>query len=106
MRHPLLACTLAIGLTVSAPAFADNPAFTYGKKDDVKDVSDVAWTGKAEAGVVATTGNSRTTTASASANVTRKSTDNKFDAVVAGTFARASTLTATDANMNGVIDDG
>jgi putative salt-induced outer membrane protein YdiY len=107
MRHPRLACTLtlALGLT-SADAFADDPAFTYGKKDDVKDVADAVWTGKAEAGVVATTGNSRTTTATASANVTRKSTDNKFDGVVSGTFARASTLVASDDNMNGVIDQG
>jgi hypothetical protein len=104
MRPTLLAPLLV--LAAASTARADDPAFSFGKKEDVKDVSDVVWTAKAEASLVATTGNSRSTTAALTANATRKDADNKLDLVLGGTFARASTLIADDANMNGVIDPG
>ena len=107
MRNGLIS-TFAVVLVAAAlsPAAADDPTYTYGKKDDVKDVKEVVWTGKAEAGVVATTGNSRTTTATGSASVTRKDADNKLDLSVTGTYARATTRIATDANGNGMLDPG
>lgn len=91
---------------LAAPAFADDPAYTYGKKDDVKDVDAATWTGKVEAGLVSTTGNSRTTTATGSASATRKDKDNKLDATITGTFARATTRVVVDANNNMLIDPG
>jgi len=92
---------IVIGL--AGRARAEDPKFEMGKHDDVKDVKAVVWTAKGEAGLVATTGNSQTTTISAGANVTRKDADNKFDGVLTGTFARATTFTATDANGDGAI---
>ncbi len=107
MRPLLIAAPALAFASIASSAYAGDPAFTFGKKaDDVKDVAAVVWTGKGEAGLVSTTGNSQTTTATASANVTRKDPDNKLDAVIGGTFARASTLVAADTNGNGVIDEG
>ncbi|HEU0030341.1 MAG TPA: DUF481 domain-containing protein [Kofleriaceae bacterium] len=81
---------------------------TYEKKGDVKDVKDVeevVWTAKGEAGVVATTGNSRTTVATISGNATRKDEDNKLEINLTGTYARATTRTATDLNADGFISE-
>lgn len=100
-HHPLLA--LATVLASPALARAEDPKFEMGKVADVKDVKEVVWTAKGEAGLIATTGNSQTTTISAGANVTRKDADNKFDGVLTGTFARATTRVATDLNGDGAI---
>ena len=53
----LMAALVAPGLA------AADPKFEYGKKEDVKDVKEVEWNATAEAGVVFTTGNSETLTA-------------------------------------------
>lgn len=100
MNKPLL---IAAILGIAAPAHAENPTFAMGKHDDVKDVKAVEWTAKGEAGLVATTGNSQTTTITAGATVIRKDADNKFEGVLAGTFARATTFVAADLNGDGVI---
>ena len=95
---------VAVGLAISPCALAQpDPKFEMGKADDVKDVKDVEWTAKGEAGLVATTGNSQTTTITASANLTRKTTRTKLDGVVTGAFARATTRIARDANADGAI---
>jgi putative salt-induced outer membrane protein len=97
----------AVALVAAASAAsADAPAFVNGKPEDVKDVKDVDWTAKGEAGLVESTGNSETTTVTVGLNATRKDKDNKLDMSLAGTFARATIHTATDANANGVIDPG
>lgn len=101
------AALIVVGVGLSSRALAQAPAFEgTGKKDDVKDVAKVEWTAKGEAGLVTTTGNSRTTTITASANATRKDQDNKVDLAVDGAFARATTRIAVDGNGNGVIDPG
>ena len=87
-------------------AHAQDPTFVLGDQKDVKDVKDVDWTAKGEAGLVSTTGNSKTTTITAGLNATRKDKDNKFDASLNGTFARSTIRIATDDNGNGVIDNG
>lgn len=97
---------LAILVPVSAFAQSPPPAFEAGKREDVKDVNAVTWTAKGEAGLVETTGNSKTTTITASANAARKDQDNKLELTFAALFARATTRTAADANGNGVIDNG
>jgi hypothetical protein len=102
---PTLLKPLVLVALLSSPAFAEDPKFEMGKHDDVKDVKAVEWTAKGEAGLVATTGNSQTTTITAGANVTRKDADNKFDAVLTGTFARATTFVAVDANGDGLISE-
>lgn len=83
-----------------------DPKFAYGKQDDVKDVKDATWTAKAEAGLVITSGNSRTTTMTGSASAERKDKDNKLAASLTGTFARATTRLVVDGNANGAIDPG
>ncbi len=99
---PLVA--VAMLATAAGGALAD-PAFTYGNSDDVKDVKAVVWTAAAEGGLVLTTGNSQTTTATAGIKTTRKSGNNQlaFDGAI--TYARASTRVLDDRNGNGLVDN-
>lgn len=83
----ILALALAPALAAAQPA----PSFAYGKADELKDVEKVEWSATAEAGLVVTTGNSRTTTISGGAKATRKEKQNKFSGEASATFARAST---------------
>lgn len=99
----VLACLFA---STSALAQSPPPTFEAGKREDVKDVNKVDWTAKGEAGLVETTGNSKTTTATLGASAMRKDKDNKLELTLSAMFARATTRTAADANGNGVIDDG
>lgn len=92
-------------LVAAAGVATAQPKFEYGKAADVKDVKETEWTATAEAGLVLATGNSRTTTVTGSAKATRKQAENKFAAEASGTFARASTLVAADANLDGDIDE-
>jgi hypothetical protein len=79
---------LAAAPTVAAAQ--PTPTFTYGKADELKDVDAVEWGATAEAGLVVTTGNSRTTTISAGAKATRKEKKNKFSGEASATYARSS----------------
>ncbi len=107
MRALLIASlVILVSGFVATPAFADDPTYTYGKKEDVKDVKAVTWTGSVQAGLVSTTGNSQTVTATAGATATRKDADNKLDGTLNFTYARATTRIVNDANGNMVIDPG
>jgi hypothetical protein len=97
------AALLALAWPASALAQPD-PTFQKGNAADVKDVQAVEWTAKGEAGLVATTGNARTTTITAGASAVRKDKDNKLEATVAGAYARAATRAAADGNGNGTIE--
>ena len=101
-----LAWVTAVMMAVCSPAFADDPTYSYGKADDVKDVKAVTWAAKGELGLVETTGNSKSTTISAGANALRKDKDNKLELTLAAIYARATTRLVDDANGNGVIDNG
>jgi hypothetical protein len=92
-------------LAIASRASAQTPvnAFEYGKKEDVKEVE---WKASASAGLVATTGNSRTVTFSGGALLSRKDTDNKFSLEGGFAFARSSVLVFSDTNMNGTIGPG
>jgi hypothetical protein len=85
----------SIGLTflgaalMASPAFADDPAFEYGKKDDVKEVKGVEWDAAAEFGLVLTTGNSEVTTLTGGAKASRKTGKNKLAMSVDGTYAQS-----------------
>lgn len=103
---PLTALPLLAAMSIAHAQPAPAPSFQKkGDVTDVKDVKAVAWTATGEAGLVTTTGNSRTTTLTASANATRKDKDNKLDLTVAGTYARATTRLANDANGDGLIEE-
>jgi hypothetical protein len=98
---------LAVVLAAAPVAKAQPaPTFEAGKAADVKDVKDVTWTAKGEAGLLATTGNSKATTVTAGASASRKDKDNKLELVFSAAYARATTRVASDANGNGAIDAG
>lgn len=93
-----------IGLLGARIAAADDPKFVYGKKDEVKDVKGIDWLAAAEAGLVLTTGNSETTTASGGLKISRKSGDNKLALEASGAYARSGLRVIADRNGNGEID--
>jgi putative salt-induced outer membrane protein YdiY len=96
---PLTVAALT-GLATAQPA----PKFEFGKADDVKDVKETQWAATAEAGVVLTTGNSRSTTVTGGLKAMRKQAKNKLAIEAAGTLARSSSLLAgPDANGNGLL---
>jgi hypothetical protein len=89
----------------ASPAFADDPKFAYGDKTkDVKDVKGTQWTATAEGGVVLTTGNSETTTATGGFHVTRKTGNNKLSAEGSVAYAKSAIKTLNDKNGNMLID--
>lgn len=98
MSRLVTVATVALSTAVALPAALAQPTpkFEYGKADEVKDVKKTEWTATAEAGLVFTTGNSRTTTVTAGAKATRKQKQNKFSLDASGTLARASNLVAND----------
>jgi hypothetical protein len=106
VRRVALVALVALPWVPQTARAQPDPKFEMGKRDDVKGIKDVEWTAKGEAGAVATTGNSRTTTLTGGANVTRKGIDTKLDAQLTATFARATTRTATDDDGDGSISAG
>lgn len=98
---PLAVAAVAalVGVAGAQPA----PKFEYGKADDVKDVKETEWSATAEAGLVLTTGNSRSTTVTGGAKASRKQASNKFAAEASGTFAQGSKLVATPATPGDTV---
>src|SRR5262249_22718832 len=92
-------------LMITSPAFADDPKFVYGDVKDVKDVKKVEWSASAEAGLVLTTGNSETTTATGGIKAARKSGDNKLSLEASAAYAKSGLWVIKDKNGNGMIDD-
>lgn len=90
-------------LATAGVANADDPKFKYGKSKDVKDVKGVEWKASAQAGMIVTSGNARTTTIAGSAKTSRKTADNKFQFELNGAFARSAVLVSADANGDGLI---
>src|SRR5688500_16923374 len=86
-----------------SPAFAQK--FEYGKYDEVKEVKTVEWKATAEAGVIFTTGNSESTTATGGIKASRKSNNNKFTLEGSGAYAKSGLWILFDQNGNGMIDN-
>ncbi len=91
-----------LALTAGA-ARAQEPKFEYAKPEEVKAVE---WKASAQAGLILTTGNSKSTALSGTLTASRKAGDNKLALEAAGAFARSELLIASDANMNGTIGAG
>lgn len=93
------ACVLGavILLALGGQAVAQDPKFEYGKKEEVKKVE---WKASAQAGIIMTSGNSRTTTASAGVSASRKSGDNKFSIEGSAAYAQSDIWLAIDENMD------
>lgn len=90
---------------MAGTAYADDPKFVFGKKDDVKDVKDVEWHATAEGGVVFTTGNSETTSGTGGLKISRKQGDDKLQIEGSAAYAKGSVRQGIDMNGNGTIDD-
>ncbi len=97
----LLAAASALLLGVQ-PASAGDPKYEFGKKEEVKKVE---WKASAQAGIIATTGNSQVTTGAAGAKASRKDGKNKLSLDASGAYARSSILIAVD-DGDGVIAPG
>ncbi|MBA3460234.1 MAG: DUF481 domain-containing protein [Deltaproteobacteria bacterium] len=85
-------------------SFAD-PKFEFGKAEEVEKVKTVEYNASAEAGIVFTTGNSETTTATAGVKAARKKNDNKLAFDGSLTYAKAGIRALNDTNGNGTIDN-
>ncbi|NVB81663.1 MAG: DUF481 domain-containing protein [Kofleriaceae bacterium] len=103
MRRTLVVITAL--LAGPGLAAAGDPKFEYGKKDDVKDVDGVEWNATAEAGLVFTTGNSESLTATGGIKASRKTGDNRLQLEGSATYAKSSTRVLLDRNDNGMVDD-
>jgi hypothetical protein len=109
MSRRLLAVVLLAVLAVAVPARADEPKFEYGKTEDADELAKlkaVEWKVSAQAGVIITSGNSRTTTAAAGASASRRVGGNRFSLDANGAYARSVLRVANDRNMDGNIDPG
>jgi hypothetical protein len=91
---------LGLVALVATAGVAHAQTFEYGKREEVKEVE---WKATASAGLVLTTGNSRTFTLSGGAAVSRKDADNKFSFDGNVAYARSSILVFNDANGDGKI---
>lgn len=88
-----------------SPALGGDPKFEFGKQEEVKDVQSAEWKASAQAGLISTSGNSKTFAVSGGAKASRKSKDNKFLVEAGGTYARARAYKVVD-NGDGVIGPG
>lgn len=95
---------LCVVMLLAATAAAD-PKFEFGKAEELEKVKDVEWTAAAELGIVFTTGNSETTTATAGLKASRKTGRNKLSIEGGLTYARSSLRVLDDINGNGLIDN-
>ena len=101
MLKKLIVATVVLGGGV---AIAD-PKFEYGKEEEVEKVKGTEWNASAEGGVVFTTGNSETTTATAGFKAARKTGQNKLSIDGSAAYARAGVRVLQDLNGNGMIDN-
>ncbi len=98
---------VAVAGVGSASAQPKDPNFKYAPSEEVaaaKDENPVEWKAEAQAGFLLASGNSKSTTLSASAKTSRKAGMNKVEFEGATAFARASAAIADDINANGTID--
>lgn len=93
---------LALALATSSVARADDPKFVYGKAEDTK--GKIVWKAAVNAGLVLNTGNANSLAFTAGGTGSMNDGKNKLQLDVYGTYARATTISASDGNMNGTID--
>ncbi|MDB4963927.1 MAG: hypothetical protein JWP01_3926 [Myxococcales bacterium] len=85
-------------------AFAD-PKFEYGKAEEVAKVKGIEYNASAEGGVVFTTGNSETVTATGGFKAARKTGKNKLSVEGNVTYAKSAIRVLDDLNDNGLVDN-
>lgn len=110
MIRPSTALHLCLGagiLLLTSSAFAQDPKFTHTSEEELKELKKAAekpeWKAGALAGLILTSGNSRTTSLSLGATASRKADRNKFQLEVSGAYVRSSIFLANDADADGFI---
>jgi len=104
MSSKIVVASAWLSALVGGTAFAD-PKFEYGKADEVAKVKDVEYNASAEAGIVFTTGNSETVTATGGIKAARKTGKNKLALEASLTYAQSGVRVLDDNNGNGMVDD-
>jgi hypothetical protein len=100
-RSWVVAGVIALG---TGHAFAD-PKFEFGKAEEVEKVKGTEYNASAEAGIVLTTGNSETTTATTGFHAARKTGNNKVSVDGSLTYAKSGVRVLDDLNGNGLVDN-
>jgi hypothetical protein len=93
----------------STSAQGQDPKFAHGSGDELAELekaSEIEWKAGAQAGLILTTGNSRTTTVSAGAKASRKANKNKVAVEATTAYIRSGIYLANDADMDGDIGPG
>lgn len=116
MSHRFLAAAAVTACALSAlpaRARADDPKFDFAKPEDKAAAAAAAaakpaveWKVSAQAGLVMTTGNSRTTTFSSGLAASRKEGGNRLALDAGGAYARSGIQLAIDDNGDGVLAPG
>ena len=104
LLFPMIA-SAACAIAHAAPAIADEPEFEHIDASEVEESEQVAWSARAQGGLVNTTGNSQTTSVSAGARASRQSGLNRLRLDADVTYARAAVRVGVDQSGTGVIDD-
>jgi hypothetical protein len=102
MRRSLV--VVVASLAAPSLAVAGDPKFEYGKQEEVKDVQGVEWNATAEGGLVFTTGNSETITATGGLKVSRKTGQNRLQLEGTAAYSKSGIRVLLDQNGNGLID--
>ncbi len=104
--HHIASILALILLTSSQTSWAEDPKFAYANTEELeKDKKKSAeWKAQAQAGLLMTTGNSKTTTLSSGFFASRKEGKNKVVLNLTGAFARSTILVASDADSDGFVD--
>ena len=107
MHRSLLLAAAASGVSVllCRGAAAAEPKFVYAAPPETA-ADEVEWNASAQAGLILTTGNSRTTTVSGGAKAARKAGKNKIEFEGSGAFARSTLLLGNDVDGSGTLTEG
>lgn len=95
-------------LSFHSTSWANDPKFEYAKEEELKKVDKheaPQWKAQAQAGLMMTTGNSRSTTLSSAFHASRKEGKNKVVLDMAGAYARSSIDVAADFDNDGFVDE-
>lgn len=100
----LIVCALGVCLAGDMAA-AQDPEFVFGDPKELEKVDETVWKSSAQVGLLLTTGNSQTTTASGALDISRKEGDNKLELKLKGTYARSTIIVAVDGNGDGLVQE-
>ena len=103
MKMSRLAVVLGTLVASGTAAYADDPKFTFGKKEEVKD--DVIWKASIQLGAAGAYGNSQSLAVNGGFNISRNDGWNKLTLDGAALYGNAWLRTPIDLNGDKTIDD-